>query len=491
MSVRKSLSWAFACQIVTVVVSFAGMMVLARLLSPLEVGINAIAVAGLGVVQIIATMGLAGYVIRDTDLQPGTLDLTFSVNAMLAVILSALLLLISMASASLLGDARAGQVLRILAITPVLNAFAFRASAMLQREMRFKAFALINTGMTTVTTGLTVALAWMGQSYMSAAYGGVGGAVFGVIAFNLVAPHHASLRITFKGWREVARFGLQIMSISGLATLATRLSDLILGRVLGIAALGIYSRASMTSSMIFENVYGTTTRVAFTKLARDYRETGELRPTFLRAIELILALMWPLEIGLAILSPPAIYLFYGEKWLAAALPLSLLLVAQAIVLSYGMNWELFVLRNETGKQSRLEFIRTLCGFAIFTVGCQFGLAGAALGKIGDASAGYLLYRNHVRNLAELRGNELGMVFARSALLSVVATIPALLLMIVYRWDPRTPVWLIAGAVLLGMASWLIALVVMRHPLAEEGAAIAARVHPRLGALLRRDRGVVR
>lgn len=483
MSVRTSLSWAFACQIVTVAVSFAGMVVLARLLSPFEVGINAIAVAGLGIVQIIATMGLAGYVIRDTDLQPATLDLTFSVNAALAVTLSALLFGLSFVSAPLLGDARAGEVLRILAIAPLVNAFAFRASAMLQREMRFKAFALINTGMTTVTTALTVALAWTGHSYMSAAYGGAGGALFGAIAFNLVAPHHASLRITFRGWRDVARFGLQIMSISGLATLATRLSDLILGRVLGIAALGIYSRASMTTSMIFENVYGTTTRVAFTKLARDFRETGELRPTFLRAIELILALMWPLEIGLAILSPPAIYLFYGEKWLAAALPMSLLLVAQVIVLSYGMNWELFVLRDQSGKQSKLEFIRTLCGFAIFTVGCQFGLAGAALGKVGDASAGYLLYRNHVRSLADLRGNELGRVFVRSALLTVVATAPALLLMIVTRWDPRTPILWMLGAVLLGMITWGGGLVVLRHPLVEEAARIANRVHPRLGALL--------
>ena len=470
----------------TFIVSFGGMMVIARLLSPIEVGINAIAVAGLGVVQIIATMGLAGYIIRDTDLQPATLDLTFSVNGVLAVILSALLLVLSMASKPLLGDVRAGAVLRILALTPLINVFAFRASAMLQREMRFKAFGLITAGMTIVSTLLTVGLAWVGQSYMSAAYGGVGGAIFGAIAFNLVAPQHASLRITFQGWRAVAQFGLQIMSISGLATLATRLSDLILGRVLGIAALGIYSRASMTSSMIFENVYGTTTRVAFTKLARDYRETGELRPTFLRAIGLILAFMWPLEIGLAILSPPAIYLFYGEKWLGAALPLSLLLIAQAVVLSYGMNWELFVLRNETAKQSRLEFIRTLCGFAIFTIGCQFGLAGAALGKVGDASTGYFLYRNHVRNLAELRGNELGIVFARSALLTVIATAPALILMIAYRWDPRTPLPLVTGAVMSGMMLWLIALVAMRHPLAEEGARVAARIHPRLGALLRRE-----
>ena len=196
--------------------------------------------------------------------------------------------------------------------------------------------------------------------------------------------------------------------------------------------------------------------------------------------------MWPLEIGLAILSPPAIYLFYGEKWLGAALPLSLLLIAQAVVLSYGMNWELFVLRDETARQSRLEFIRTLFGFAIFTVGCQFGLAGAALGKVGDASAGYLLYRNHVRNLAELRGNELGMVFVRSALLTVIATAPALVLMVVFRWDPRTPLPLVAGAVISGMMLWLVALVAMRHPLAEEGARIATRIHPGFGALLRRE-----
>ena len=54
---------------------------------------------------------------------------------------------------------------------------------------------------------------------------------------------------------------------------------------------------------------------------------------------MITALMWPALIGLAILSGPVVLLLYGAKWLPAALPLSALLVAQFIGVSFGMNWE--------------------------------------------------------------------------------------------------------------------------------------------------------
>ena len=57
----------------------------------------------------------------------------------------------------------------------------------------------------------------------------------------------------------------------------------------------------------------------------------------------------------------AILLLYGEQWLAAALPLSALMVAQFIGVAFGMNWELFVLRGETGRQARYEVARLVLG----------------------------------------------------------------------------------------------------------------------------------
>ncbi|WP_342659361.1 oligosaccharide flippase family protein (plasmid) [Sphingomonas sp. NY01] len=482
---RKSILWTLLLQAVTFVVSFAGSMIIARLLSPNEMGVYAIAVAAIGVTQVFAVFGLSSYIVRDSDLQSSTLDLAFSINALLAIVLSVALAVISLFSQTILGDARAGEVMRVLMFIPLINMFSFRQSSMLQREMRFVAGSIITATMAFTMWFLSVAFAWGGASYMSAAYASIASSIVGVIGYTVAAPHHFAFRITFKGWRRLTRFGLEIMSISGISLLAARLSEVVLGRLLGITALGFYSRATTLANLMFEHVYGTATRIAFSKLARDFREIGDLRTPFLQALTLILAVMWPLEIGLAILAKPAIVIIFGNAWLPAAPALSILLIAQAITLSFGMNWELFVLRDETTKQSRLEVKRALFGFFIFSVFCRFGLASAALGRVGDAIAGYFIYRGHVRRLANVRGAELRRVFMMSSILTVFAAIPPLIMMVIYDWSDSPPAFALVGSVGLGIVAWFAAIHSLRHPLLDEFARVASKLSPRLAAAMQR------
>ncbi|RYD27970.1 MAG: hypothetical protein EOP89_03595, partial [Lysobacteraceae bacterium] len=211
----------------------------------------------------------------------------------------------------------------------------------------------------------------------------------------------------------------------------------------------------------------TATRVVFVQLSKDYRERGTWQATYLRSFAMITAFMWPLLIGLAILSRPAVLILFGERWLPAALPLAALMVAQFIGVAFGMNWELFVLRGETGRQAKYEVARLLLGVPIFALGCVYGLLTAALAKIADALIGLILYYPHVRRLAEIGPREIPAIYRDSGLLTLVATMPSLVTMIVYDWSPRTPFPIIAAAVALGIALWFGLIFLMGHPLREE------------------------
>ena len=464
MSLGRSISWSVGCQLVSFIVGFGSSLITARLLSPFEMGLNAIAVAAMGIVQIVATFGISAYVIRDQDLQDHTVDLAFTINAALSALLAAILLMLSPFSATLLGDGRAGEVLRLLAITPLLNILSFRAATMLQREMRFKAYGIIMTAQVVVNSCATIALAWTGWSYLSSSVAGVAATACAVILLNMAAPHHFALRLRVSGWRKIARFGLEVMSVGGVAVLAARLCEIILGRLFGIAALGVYSRASIIYNLMYDNLYGAATRVIFSSLSQHYRETGRLREPFLRAYETILAIMWPIQLGLAVVAPPTILFLYGPQWTAAAAPLSLLMIAQMIVLSFGMNWELFVIRGETHVQSRLEIWRAIMGVAAFSAGASFGLAGAAAGRIVEGLFGNYLYRGHVDRLAGLRTGEVRHLLARSAALAVAAAGPAALLMLWFNWSAHTPFLAVLAAIAVGILMWIGALGLLRHPL---------------------------
>ncbi|MBB5746327.1 oligosaccharide flippase family protein [Brevundimonas variabilis] len=467
MSVRKALAWAFSAQFVTFTAGFIGSIAIARLLGPAEMGVYAVAVAVVGVLGIFATFGVSSYVTKEVDLTEDKLASAFTVNALINVMMAMLLFAGSFVVPELMRSDDVGPLLRLLAIQPLIGLFDFRPMAMMQRHMKFGKLAYISAPLAVAGLVISVTLASRGFSFYSMAYAALATSTAGMIAANVLGREYVSLRLSLTHWRELSSFGLKIMSVSGVAQGAQRISDLVLARVLGIEALGIFSRASNLSNMIFFNLYGTATRVAFVNLSEEFRKTGELGPVFLRSLELIMGVMWPLLAGIAVLSGPMIYILYGEQWLAAALPLSILMIAQCIALCFGMNWELFVLRGEVGRQSKYEIIRSVLGTLAFAFGSIFGLVTAALGRVVETLIGLFLYYPHVQRLARVRPSQVSAVYQKSAALTFVAVGPSFVLMAACGWSPSTPIWSILVAVGIGVAGWILLLRKVGHPIYGE------------------------
>ena len=478
MSFRKAVLWSIGGQTASYFALFIGSVIVARLLTPHEMGVFAVALAAIGILTTFVAFNVGAFIVREKELQQSTIDTAFTVQAMLALVLGAAIALSSIFTRHVLHSPDVARVLLPLALTPVIGILEFRPSTMLEREMNFRLLSIIQTSRGLITTGCVVILAYAHQSYMSLAYGNLIGAVVSAIWTNMAAPKHISFRMSLKGARQITLFGFRMMSIRGLANLSARLSDIILGQFLGLSALGLYSRASSISSLVFENVYGAITRVVFVRMSEDFRTTGRVRDTFIRSYQMILALLWPIQIGLAILSGPFIYHLYGPRWVAASLPLSLLMIAQTIVLSFGMNWELFVLKDETARQTRFEFVKSVAGLAFFSIGCFFNIAAAATGRIAEAIFGFALYRPHMNRLAEVEAGCFARIFAQSTALTIAATGPALALMVFVDWSYNIPVALLVMAIGSGMLLWLLILAALKHPLLAELQSVAGKLLPR-------------
>ena len=479
MSVRKSVFWAFTGQFVSFVTGLGSSIIIARLLTPHEMGIYAVAFAVLGVLQIIAAFDMATYVVRAKELGPRTLDAAFTVNAALSLGLAAVTLVISFAGAALMGEPAIARALQWLAVAPILSiietpaagdAAARRAVSPDLAGHRRPDGGLGRGQHRCGLCGSELYEPRLRQPRLCVA--------FGAIVFSIVAREHVSLRPSFENWRAMSAFGLRMMSITGLANLVNRFTDIVLGRMLGLAALGLYSRASGISALLFQNVYGTATKVVFVQLAKAYRERGVLRDTFLRGIQMITAVMWPLLIGLAVLARPVVLLLFCERWLAAANPLSLLLIAQFVVLGFGMNWELFVLRDETARQTRFEAVRAIVSLVLFVIGCTISIAAAAASRIVEALAGLLLYLPHMNRLAGTTTGDLFKIYVQSVLLTVVAVLPSTALMVSSGWSPQASGSMIAAAVSLGILLWFGGLALLRHPLLDEIAVLVRWVRRR-------------
>jgi O-antigen/teichoic acid export membrane protein len=467
MSVRRSVFWAFSGQIVSAVVGFGGSVLIARLLSPYEFGLNAIAIATSGILSVLAASGADALIVREVNLTRQIVATATTVNAILFIILSAVLFCISFFAETLLGDYKAGSVIRILAILPLLNILAFRPSAMLQRNMRFKAAALVISTSVIVNNAVTIGGIILGGSYLSPAIGAVSGVLITLLLYIFISPGEIIPRFSVIGIKSMAIFGLRMVSVSGAGQFVQHVSQIILGRMLGISILGLYSRATLLANFLFSQLYGTATRVTFAQMSKTYRETGEIKEIFLRSFYIIVSVMWPLLLSLAILSKPVLVLLYGDRWVGAAVPFAILLVAQAFTLSFGMNWELFVIRDRLAVQTRYEIARSILGLAAFVIGCMFSMTMAAMGRLVDAIIGCVLYFPWMGRLSGANNQLILKVYGRSGAIAAVTILPPFGLMMATGWDAHPPLPWLASSVLGSVLCWGVMLRILAHPLLAE------------------------
>ncbi len=426
----------------------------------------------------IQAFGLAGLVVREHDLSSELLASTFTVNAALAVLMSASVAGLSAFGGEFMREVGVQHVMLVLALLPLLGAFEFVPSTSLERRGQFKSIALVSLGRMICSTAVTVGLAFAGFSYMSIAYGNLAGAIVSLVCFNVVGREHVTLKVSIAEWRRITRFGLQMVAISGVNAISGRAAEFMMGRLLGLSALGLYSRASSLNSLLWDNIHLVIGRVVFVDFAELRRKGVPLRESYLRTVEVVTAILWPAFAGFAILAGPLIQTVYGTKWVGAAEPLGFLCLAAMVLVSITMTWEVFVVCHETGRQARFEFLRAGAGLVLFAGGCLTSLRGAAIARVGEAMLSVILYRQHLERLTNTRLSDFVPIYARSALLTFVAIAPSVALMAVNGWSEHTSPGFVLVAIASGAAAWLLVLRLLNHSLLSElvrGVATVAEV----------------
>lgn len=474
---RKALAWMSLAQGSFFVLQFAGSVVLARLLTPYEMGVYAIAMALVGLLAILQATGMQSFVVREPDISADTLATAFTVNAGIGLALATAIAGASVLGGALLSEPGVRHVLLLLAVLPLLGVAEFLPAARMEREGRFPVIAMVGMARHMVATGVTVAMAFAGYSYLSMAYGAIAGALVRLVGFHLVGWRFVSLRLRLTEWRRVLQHGSHMLAISGVNALSGRVSEIALGQLAGLGALGLYSRAATLNNLLWENIHVVIGRVLLVDFAQRKQQGLSLRDTYLKAVEMLTALLWPAFAGLAVLAGPFIRIVYGEKWLGAAAPLAMLATAAIVLVSITQTWEVFVASRETGRQARLEVVRTGFGLVLFVGGALFSLTAAAAARIGEALFSLIIYRPHLDRMTDTHLGDFMGIYARSAALTLAAVGPAALLMASNGWSSATPTLHVVAAVLIGLMAWGGAVIVLRHPLRGEFARLATKMRP--------------
>jgi O-antigen/teichoic acid export membrane protein len=321
---RKTMQGATLMVLRTLVlypIGFVGEVCLARLLSPGDFGVYAIASFLTVAMAAVMEVGLAASLIQRQEEPREEEYQTLFTLQLLGISLVVLLVFVTAPwiFPLLRFDPGIRWILLVLLLNPWISSFATTSVVKLERSLRYAVFARMDVLRGISYVGIAVPLAYYGAGAWSfAAAIIVSTAVKTWVAYG-EAPWPVRFRLQLRGMRQTLHFGA-IFQLSTLTSLARDHIGVVLGGPLfGAQSVGYLNWAKNTTyytSQIFAQV---VSRVAFPSISRvqnDRQSVGRMTEMIFKYVNL---LTFPVILIFAALIPEFVAVVYTNKW-APAIP---------------------------------------------------------------------------------------------------------------------------------------------------------------------------
>ena len=306
------------------------LMVLARLLGPKDFGLVGMVTAFTGVLTLFRDFGLSAAAIQRKTVTEEQISTLFWIDISFGALLGLLTVAMAPLIAAFYQEPRLLGVTVILAIGFLFNAAGIQHSALLQRQMRFTALAVISVVLLITGGAVAIAGAEAGYGYWALVALSVTSPLVATIAFWLTTGWVPGMPHRWAGVRSMMRFG-GTLTLNGLvAYIAYNAEKVMIGRAWGADAIGIYGRAYQLVYLPTDNLNGAIGEVAFSALSRLQDDPVRLKNYFVQGFSLILGLTLPITFACALFADDVVFVFLGPKWKDAATIVRLLAPTIAI-----------------------------------------------------------------------------------------------------------------------------------------------------------------
>ena len=360
-------------------VQTATTIVLARLLSPQDFGLQGMVVVVTGFLGLFWDAGLGMATIQRLEVtheQTSTLFwINVAVGAILAVICAALAPLV----VRFYHEPRLYWIAVVSGATFLVNGLGAQHGALLVRAMRFVTQAKIGVLSLTVSSAVGIVMALLGCRYWSLVGMAMANSMVSTAAVWLAVPWRPGPPRRRSGIRSMLHFGGLATCNSFVVFLAWNAEKLLLGRFWGAGALGLYGRAFQLVTLPVEQTNIALGSVALPALSRIQHDAKRLARSFLRGYSMLVSLTVPVAISCALFSEEIVRIVLGPKWMEAA-PIFRLLAPVALVFAVAnpLSW-LVISTGRIRRSLSMSAATTPFVIAGIVLGLSHGPKGVALG----------------------------------------------------------------------------------------------------------------
>lgn len=364
-------------QVVRLVLTTVSAIVLARLLSPDDYGVVAMAAPVISFIAMFQDLGLSAATIQRPTVSRAESTALFWINVAASVALAVLLVAISPGVGWFYGDARAGWVTAASGLILLVSGVRLQHAALLDRQLRFGVACVVEIAGALVAFLAALVAAWMLRSYWALFIGSLSGAAVQTAMVWRASRFRPGWRVRLRGAEKLLRFGGHVTGFNLLNFFVRNADNVLIAKFAGASALGLYDRSYKLMMLPISSINAPVSRLLLPLLSRLRDDPQRYRNGYLLALRMVMLATVP---GVAIataLSDRLMPFLLGERWAATAPIFFWLGLTGLIQPVANLTGVLFQSAGRTKVMAQWGLFSAIVTLAGFAIGLRWGAEGIA------------------------------------------------------------------------------------------------------------------
>ena len=324
VNVRRGAIWSFASTILLKLSSIGVTALVARILSPRDFGVFAVANTVFTIVSAFGEFGVTSCLVR-ADLRVRDMAPTmWTISLGSSLVVAAALVFFAEPIATGLGSAAGAGPVRAMAITMILTGIAAVPTAQCVRDFKQDALFWANVGGFIPSTIVLLVLAKSGSGPMAFAWSRVVSQLISCLVILVSTPKLYMLGMTRNALSVLWRFGVPLAVANFVGFLLQNVDYALIGHLMGPVILGTYVIAFNIASMASSLLGGVLSQVAMPAFSRVKHDAERLMQAMADGVRAVMLLAAPMCTLVIVLGRPIVLTLYGARWGAAVSALEIL-----------------------------------------------------------------------------------------------------------------------------------------------------------------------
>lgn len=377
----KGVAWSAVERISTIGIQFILNIVIARILSPSDYGVIGMLAIFLQICQCLIDCGFTNALIQRKERSENDYGTVFLFNLVISVTLYGVLYISAPFISRFYNLAILEIVLRVIGLNLIILSLSNVQRTILTINVDFKTQSYVSISGAIISGVLGIILAYNGFGVWALVAQALSNSVVCTILYWLLSRTRFKIVFDEKSFKTLGSFGMRLMLSGLLNTIYDNLYALFIGKKYSARDLGYYSRADQFAVMPAKTLTEIIGRVSYPILCKHQDDREALSNVYTNFIKVSCFVIFPVMIGISVLAKPLILVVLTEKWLPAAILLSILAldglwspinrINQSLLQSVGRS-DLFL---------KLEIYKKAIAFCILLLSISHGLLWICIGRV--------------------------------------------------------------------------------------------------------------